>query len=300
VEGVAAADALYLEWPLLRNTAERREYLVVALAYDTDRDVLLLPEVVQNSAALRRPETILVDKTSRRFCYGELGVDTPVEINRRRVRVVGTFSLFPNFSTDGHVVMRDQTLFALYADPRARQARENLVDFGLVRVRPGFGLEAVRLALAAALPDDVAVLSKAEMVRRVEQRWATSQPVVPVFGLGMLIGFIIGIMICYQILFTDIEDHRAEMATLKAMGYGNGYLVRVVLQEALTLALLAFLPGLLGSALLYRVLQDLTGVLMEITAPRAGAVLALTVAMCLVSALIAIRKVLRADPAEVF
>jgi putative ABC transport system permease protein len=110
----------------------------------------------------------------------------------------------------------------------------------------------------------------------------------------------VGVIICYQILFTDVVDHLPQFATLKAIGYHGGFLVRVVLGESLCLALLGFVPGLGLSAVLYAMVDALTGLPMVLTVWRGGLVLALTVAMCLLSGLIAVRKVVAADPADVF
>ncbi len=97
-----------------------------------------------------------------------------------------------------------------------------------------------------------------------------------------------------------IADHIAEYATLKAMGRTNAFLVGVVIVEALVLSLVGFVPGIVLSGLLYRGLAGYTGLLMNLTLGRAGLVLALTVLMCLGSGLVAIRKLITADPAGLF
>ena len=84
------------------------------------------------------------------------------------------------------------------------------------------------------------------------------------------------------------------------MGYGDPYFTTVVLHEALLLALLGFVPGLLASLLLDAGLVWGTGLLMEVTPGRAGLILALTVGMCTLSGGVAIRKLLSADPVELF
>jgi putative ABC transport system permease protein len=113
-------------------------------------------------------------------------------------------------------------------------------------------------------------------------------------------GFVVGAIIVYQILFADVSDHLAEYATLKAMGYPNSYLFGVVFQEAILLAALGYLPGILITVGLYRVAGDATKLPLEMTAPLAGSVLALAVIMCCVSGGIALRKIRSADPAEIF
>jgi len=107
-------------------------------------------------------------------------------------------------------------------------------------------------------------------------------------------------MICYQVLYTDVVDHLPQFATLKAIGYRDRFIKRVVLREALLLSLLGHVPGLALSYLLYLLLAGATGLPLDMPLSRIVLMLALTVAMCMVSALIAIRKVIAADPAEVF
>src|SRR5262249_23113542 len=144
------------------------------------------------------------------------------------------------------------------------------------------------------------VLTKPEYVAQEMEFWEKSSPIGFVFNMGTIIGFVVGVVICYQILATDIADHLAEFATLKAIGYHNRYLTKVVLQEALFLSLLGFIPGVAVSALLYQLLANSTGLPMQMTPLRSGVILGLTVVMCIISGALAVRKVQAADPAEVF
>ncbi|MBL9122846.1 MAG: hypothetical protein JNG90_04385, partial [Planctomycetaceae bacterium] len=147
---------------------------------------------------------------------------------------------------------------------------------------------------------DVKVFTKREYINQEIDFWKSSTPVGFIFGLGLVLGFAVGVVICYQILYTDIADHLAEFATLKAMGYALPYFVRVVLEQAVILAVLGFIPGLLVSALAYSGLALVTGLLMDLTAWRILLILVLTIAMCVVSGALAIRRLLGTDPAELF
>ena len=120
------------------------------------------------------------------------------------------------------------------------------------------------------------------------------------FGIGLVIGFLIGVIICYQILYTEIADHLGQYATLKAMGHENRFLRSLVRIEALLLSLLGFGPGLGAGLLLYDILQRLSGIVMALTPARALLVLVLTMLMCLLAGNLAVRKALSADPAELF
>jgi putative ABC transport system permease protein len=144
------------------------------------------------------------------------------------------------------------------------------------------------------------IMTRQEYVDMERTFWLAHAPIGFIFGLGTAIGFIVGMVICYQILSTDVADHLSEYATLKAIGYPNTALNAVVLQEAVCLSLLGFLPGLVGAALLYATLDHLTGLPMRLSLGRVGLILFLTVLMCIASGFLALRKVKAADPAEVF
>jgi putative ABC transport system permease protein len=146
----------------------------------------------------------------------------------------------------------------------------------------------------------VDVLTRPQIVAREKWFWWTNTPIGFAFGAGVVLGFVVGMVICYQILSSDIADHVAEYATLKAIGYPNRYLSLVVLQEALILAAAGYVPGVLVTLGTYAVLTDVTGMAMELSPGRAGLILALTVVMCAASAWLAVGKAKRVDPADVF
>jgi len=214
-----------------------------------------------------------------------------------QVTVAGMFSLGTDFANDGNIIMSDITYVgALF--PAARQAAAlEQIDIGLVRVAPGANVRQVEAELARMLPPDVRVMTKDAFVQYEQDFWKTSTPIGTVFGFGVALGFVVGVIICYQILYSDITDHLREYATLKAIGYRPRYFVGLVLQEALLLSILGFVPGLLASEALYGLLGHMTGLLLELTWLRAVEVLLLTVVMCVLSGLLTMRKVLAADPA---
>jgi putative ABC transport system permease protein len=121
-----------------------------------------------------------------------------------------------------------------------------------------------------------------------------------IFGFGTIVGFLVGTVIVYQILYSDVSDHLPEYATLKAMGYSDRYLMGVVLQEALILAILGFIPGFAVSLGLYGLIAQATLLPVVMSLNRATLVLSLTLTMCVASGAIALRKLQAADPADIF
>lgn len=301
VDGVAAADPVYVEyeasvWKHPRAPVARG---IRVLAFDPDRPVFAGLGVEGMREALRRLDTAAFDGRSKRH-YGNPRVGETAELARHAVRVVGVFELGTDFVNDGTVLMSEDNFARFFPHRRSVAGELESVEIGVVRLVAGADVAAVQRSLRAALPADVLVLTRTELVDREIAFWRESAPIGYIFGLGAAMGFAIGIMICYQILFTEVTDHLAQFAVLKAIGYTNGYLRWVVVQEALLLSALGFLPGALAGSVLYGWLAAATGLPMRLTAARAGGVLALTLVMTIGSGLFAVRRATATDPAEVF
>ena len=147
--------------------------------------------------------------------------------------------------------------------------------------------------------EDTRILTMEGYISFEKNYWQKNTAIGFIFSLGTVMGFIVGIVIVYQILYTDVSDHLAEYATLKAMGYGNLYLAQVVIQEAFVLSILGFIPGLGISFGLYNLTKNATLLPLYIW-DKAIPVMILTIVMCVISGAISLRKVQSADPAEIF
>jgi putative ABC transport system permease protein len=301
--GAAEVDSvtpLYVQQAFWKNPWEHGARNILVVGFDPSRDVLDLPGVRQNLDALKLPDVMLFDAASRpEFGPVVEGVRergrVTAEVNDRRVSVVASFRLGTSFGIDGSLVTSDLNFQRLFPD-----RSPGLVDVGLIDLREGADPNAVRRKLEAALEGDVQILTRRGFVAREVGYWGRTTPIGYVFGFGALMGFVVGGVVVYQILFADVSEHIAEYATLKAMGYTNRDLSRLVLQEAAILALLGFAPGWVGALLLYRLTAEATHLPLTMTPGRALGVLALTVLMCGLAALVALRKVRSADPAEIF
>ncbi|HEY9735365.1 MAG TPA: FtsX-like permease family protein, partial [Trichocoleus sp.] len=212
----------------------------------------------------------------------------------RRVHVVGLFSLGSTVAEKGTVVMSDLNYTQWFGPSTLQQ-----VTLGVLTLEPGRDPKAVQAQLQAHLSDNITVLTHDELIAKERQAVATD-PVGIIFSFGGMVGFVVGIVIVYQVLYTDISDHLPEYATLKAMGYSDGALLRVVLLEAILLAILGFLPGYLTSLGLYQVLTALTRIPLMMRTSVALKVFILTLVMCNLSGAIAMRRLRSADPADVF
>jgi len=304
--GVAGVYPFYLQfYGVLWKASDTAIHPIRLLAFSLSDPVMAIPEVAACADQLAAPNTALWDRRSKPLFGLPSGRDVvanppDIELCNRRLRLVGAFALGTDFLSDGNLILSDEN-FARYLPNRAPGKDPlGIVDLGVVQLAEGADPEQVREALVRLLPNDVRVYTKREFIDREIEFWNKSTPIGFVFFLGMLIGFLVGVVVCYQIISADIGDHIPEFATLKAMGYRNRYFIGLVLQEAIFLSVLSFIPGLLISLGLYAALAKGTGLLMALTVPRASFIFVLTAAMCLVSGCLAMRKVLAADPADLF
>ena len=150
------------------------------------------------------------------------------------------------------------------------------------------------------MPTGVAVLTRDQLLALEERFQNDVSPVGPIFMLGTAIGFIVGMVISYQILYTDLSDQIPQYATLKAMGYENSYLVRVVLQQAFFYAVVGFVPAWLAGIALYHAAAEVMLVPMRMSLSITFGCFALTVVMCVLSGVFAVRRVMAANPADLF
>jgi putative ABC transport system permease protein len=227
------------------------------------------------------------------------GVET--DLAGQQIHIVGEVVLGSDFGADGTLIMSEESFVELLRRPYFLGDPRAAVDIGLIRLDPAADRRAVEKNIRKAFPEgDMVVLTIDELMERERQYWLHNTSVGFVFGLGMALSFIIGMVICYEILSSDVADHIAEYATLKAIGYRNRYLSMVVIRQALLMAVAGFLPGLGVSWVIYRFLSYITSLPMWMTPGRVGFVLGLTMLMCVGSALLALRKAQQVDPAEVF
>jgi len=301
-DGVEDAYALYTTTANWKNPETKKVRPLRVLAFNPSDPVLPLPGILENREALELPWTALVDEKSRaEVGPTEAGIES--ELAEQQLTLVGTYSLGTDFaSANGNLVMSDQNFLRYFSNlgPEADSRTLSTVDIGLLRVKPGTDVDRLVTVLQNSLPNDVLVLSKEDFVLKELDYWRNNTSIGFIFSLLTTMSFVVGIILVYQILYTDVSDHWAEYATLKAMGYTNLYLLWVVMQQALLLGVMGFIPGYFISLVLYRMTANATGLLMQMTLFRGVNILLATVLMCLISGAIAVRRVQAADPAEVF
>lgn len=285
---------MYDGFAQLKNQRSGLYNAITVLSFPVGGDPLAITGLSAHLADLRNSKVLLYDRKSRAI-YGDVQPGGLVELDDVKYSVGGLVELGPNFSRNGYIFMNST---AWLTHPAA--GHPDRPDFGLIWLKPGADALACARKARAQLPEEVELLTPRQVSRREINFITFETPVGVIFGLGLVVGFVIGVIICYQVLFNEITDHLPQYATLRAVGYANGYLVRLVLKVALLLSLLGFLPGLVMALFFYQGIEAYSCIVMSLNWQRVGFVLGLTVLMCVLAGALAAKKVLEADPAELF
>lgn len=297
---VADVSPLKVDTATWKNPESGRRRAIFVLGIDPRNPILSLPGLDENLGELDRPDIVFFDERSR-LEFGAVGdwlrqgKTVHTELNRRRVEVKRLVELGASFAADGNVVVSDANFLRIVPS-----RSPGSIDVGMIRLTPPSDKGAVQRELQAMLPDDLLVLNMRQFEEREKDYWREATAIGFVFNMGVAMGFVVGFVIVYQILYTDVANHLPQYATLKAMGYTDFYLLQVVLTESLMLSMMGFLPGLAISAWLYHLTQQATMLPMWIHPDRLIMILGLTILMCSLSGILAVRKLRQADPADVF
>lgn len=300
VDQVESAVPIYLNFGSWKNPIKRNTRTILTIAFNPAQNPVNFPGIQQNIDQIKLPDVVLFDDSSRAE-FGPIpdllaqNKVVKAEVDSRKVTVGGIFTMGASFAADGNILTSDTNFLRLFPD-----RQKGLIDMGIINLKPGANLESVKATLKAKLPKDVEIFDREEFIQNEISYWQNATAIGFIFTLGTAIGFVVGIVIVYQILYTDVANHLPEYATLKAMGYKDSYFVVLVFQEAIILAVLGFLPGYLIATGLYSLAAGATALPLAMTANRAITVLILTVIMCCVSGGVAVRKLSAADPADIF
>lgn len=300
IPGIDSANALYVNSINWKNPQTGEKTGMMVLGQDPERSAFKLPEVNQHLDTIKLPDRVLFDKASRGdyeevIAKVERGMGVTTEIDRRTITISGLFRVGASFATDGALITSDQNFLRLFPKRNAGS-----ISMGLIHLENGYEPLEIKKFLNAYLPNDVQALTYQEYVDFEVDNIKNNSFIGFVFGLGSAVGFGVGVVIVYQVLSTDVNDHLAEYATLKAMGYRHLYLLGVVFEEAIILTILGFIPGLALSLGIYRLTRGATALAMNMTLTRVVLVFVLTIFMCGLSGAIASRKLQSADPADIF
>jgi putative ABC transport system permease protein len=288
---VAATYGLNVTPSYWLDKATQRRSSALLIGVDPAREFVADPDIRAGLEDLTSNGTVLVDDYANAD-FGNIAVGTDANLADRPVTVKGHYHLGLFLYADGSVIVRNSD-FAQFArrDP-------GVISVGLVRLKPGSDPQAAKAELVKALPDDVRVLTHDELIAAEQGFFISTKPIGIMLWISMAIAFLVGAVILFQVLSTEMIARKKEFATFKAMGFSTGFVFGVGLLEAAVLSLGAFLPGLLSGAAILWVVQAMTHLPAGLTVSLVLEVLASVLGMSALAVIAVMRRIWRADPAE--
>ena len=303
VEGVKQAIPLYVANINTQKLGGVRPTSLRLIGFAPDTQVLNLPDVIAESEVLKTPGYVLFDTLGNRntgpiaAAFKSQGAQTMLLSDYTKTfRVMGLFKLGSTFAADSNLISSDTTAIQL----AFRQINLGEISLGLLRLSPDADAKAIQTFLTKSYGKELQVLTKSELIAQERDYWNTASSFGVIFGFGTIMGLLVGGVVVYQVLYTDVSDHLKEYATLKAMGFADGFILLIVIQEAFLLGISSFIPATIISTGMYAFLTSASGIRIEMTGDKTLLVGALTLGVCAASAAIAIRRLQDADPASVF
>lgn len=307
VPGVESVSPLYFQFGKLKNIYDGQKYSIFVMGIDPSKSNFNLAQINQNIGKIKLPDTALFDLSSRPE-FGPIAEEfeqyqnLEIEISSfnqiieaTKIDIEGLFSVGPSFGIDGNLILNSSTFLRSFPERRL----EN-IDLGLISVKQNYDVATVRSYLVSLLPKDINVLTFSEFVNLEKKYWDLRTPIGFIFKIMVFMGFVVGIGITYQILYSNISNDLVAYATLKAIGFTNRYLLTAVCQQAILLAFLGFIPGIIISFGLYDIAKNATHLPVIMDLNKIISVFLSILIMCSVSGFLAIQKLRSVDPADVF
>ncbi|MDD1437580.1 ABC transporter permease DevC [Dolichospermum sp. ST_sed10] len=304
--GIESVEPLYVQFAKLKNPINGRKYPIYVLGFEPVKSIFKLPEVEQNFQLLKIPDQVFFDRAARPEFgpsaeYFQKHKPITMEIFSYlgtigyKIKVSGLFTLGPSFGVDGNLIVSSSTFLKIFPEHRV-----NEIDIGSIHLQPNANIKTILATLSNTLPKDVTVMTRQEFIDFEKSYWTLRTPIGFVFNLMVMMGFVVGVIVVYQILYSNISTHFVQFATLKAMGFRNKYLLNVVFQQAIILAVLGYIPGFAISLGLYDIAKDATKLPIVMDVSKGLLVFTSVIVMCLTSGFFSTNKLRKVDPAEIF
>ncbi len=293
VAGVARATPIYFAGGSWQDPSGGTRLDVFLIGCDPAAQPFAVDDIERQSDRLGETDTVLVDDMTRSI-FGPLTVGRRIDIDDRRVTIGGTYHLGTGFLGIGVALMDEANFF------RVTHRRQDPVNLGLITLAPGADKDKVAAELRQKLGNDVQLLNRAELTDRENDYWTLRTSVGLIFGSGLVVSLIVGLMVLYQTLATQIARHLPEFATLKAIGYRDASLAAVVTIESMILVIAAFIPAAVAAMAVYALIRSQTLLPLAFSVTNVALVLAAVLIMSVGSAFLSLGALRRADPAEIF
>ena len=288
VERATPLLAIFGEW----RKPEGGSTIIVVIGTDpADGGLVPWGLIAGDKDTLTEPDAVIVDRTY----LSELGIKgtgETAQIDNTRVRVAGISDGIRSFTMSPYVFTSLNRARTAMGIPQDRST------YLLVKLAPGADLEAVRRDIKGRV-DGVDVLTTPEFRGRSLDQWLFATGAGIALIGGALLGLLVGTVIVAQTLYSSTKDHLNEFATLRALGSSSGYIHRVILAQAGLSAVIGYALGM-ALAMVVVALSEYSPLPIIMTPTLAASLFGLTLGMCAISAISAIVKVTRIDPAMVF
>jgi putative ABC transport system permease protein len=291
VPGVAAAEKLLYQFAVWKRPDGETENAEV-VGFNPESKMGAPWNLIEGDAReLKNVDTIIIDE----FYKTKLGVrrlgDT-VEINGKRARVAGFTTGIRSFTTSPHVFTWYKNAF------NYTRVGEEETSYILVKAAPGVRIEDLQQRLAARI-SDVDIMTTAEWARKTTNYWMFTTGAGVTVLIAAAMGLIVGLVVVAQTIYATTMDHLREYGTLKAMGASNGYIYRVIIQQAVISAALGYTFAMAISIPVVQASRKGSALIL-LPWELGITMLGIAVTMCVAASIVSIRKVTTIDPAMVF
>lgn len=305
VPGVRSAAPLYSSSIQIASPLDGHALSCTLLAFSPQAPVFLPPGIARQTDQIALPDRLIMDRDSRvdfeairdavlARGEAEITVLNATDTLQRIGWVSGLFDLGPSFTIDGTMITSDLNYYRLTSIPLDR------VGVGVVRVADGHDVAAVRDRLAAVLDGRARVFLKQDFIDNEIAYYAENTPIGYIFRLGLIVGTFVGIVFISQALHGIVSDNLKEYATLRAIGYQQGFFGAVVGFIALVLSVAAYIPSSILAWGVYVLAADASKLPLRMNLPDMSAIFALVLVMAVTATLLAVGKIRKADPVDLF
>ena len=245
---------------------------------------------------LRLPNAVMIDELAiQRLGIGRekrLGIGDTFEINDREARIIGICRTERQFFGYPYVFSTyDQ---ALQFSPKQRKM------LSMILAEPAAGWSAETAAREIEKETGLKAFTVPEFTAATVNWVFRETGIAFSFMTTIILGFIVGTAIAGQTFYSFVLENLRHLGALKAMGASTGMLARMLFVQALTVGLLGYGLGI-GIAALFGYIVVPLGqppFYLEFSSILKTFVAVLTI--CLLAALLGIRRVARLEPAIVF
>ncbi len=300
IQGLKAVDniaSIYLSFADWKNPDTGKPNTIFVIGYEPERYPFKSPDINQKIEAVKQQKTVLFNQNSDFDDFGASSFQTGTitEIREKEVKVGDLFSMSNSFRFNGSVLMSVDN-FVEYFPQRSL----NDVSLGLIKLKPNVDASLAIKQIQEIIPNDIKVFNHRDIKRKDQYYWLTSTAIGTVILFGTVSSFLIGAIVVYQILSADVTERVPEYGTLKAIGYRNREIINAIINQSSMLGLSGFFVGWILSLPMYDIMRSETALSIYMEPATIVLVFFFTMCTCNFSAVLASRKIMIFDPADIF